>query len=53
MIIFSFISCFKESQDGGYSEDVLFLVYALIVYVTSLIFYRKKKEAKLYHTNGK
>lgn len=42
LIIFSMLLCFKETADGGYSQNIHFLIDVAIVYITSLIFYRKR-----------
>lgn len=46
-LFFSFLMCFKESADGGYAKDVLYVIYALIIYVTSKLFIRKKTKNRL------
>lgn len=51
-LFFSFLMCFKESADGGYAKDVLYVIYAIIIFITSKLFIRKKKLRKVF-INGK
>lgn len=46
IVVFLLLRCFEEMTDGGYSQCVLFLVYAGIIKVTSFLF-RKKKITKV------
>lgn len=42
-LLFTFLMCFKETADGGYGMCIMYLIYTFIIYVTSLMFTKKKK----------
>ncbi len=42
-MIFSFMRCFEEMSDGGFSDNVMYLVYSLIIYITSAFTSIKRK----------
>ena len=50
-LIFNMLTCFKETADGGYSMSIMYIIYAIIIYVTSFIFKTRKKTTQV-NTNN-
>ena len=49
-MIFSFMRCFEEMSDGGFSDNVMYLVYSLIIYFTSAFTVRKRNLGSVNHS---
>lgn len=48
-LIFSFLMSFKETADGGYSQNIMFLVYATMIYLTSKLFDKRRNKSKIFN----
>lgn len=48
MILISFLSSFEETHDGGVARNVTYLVYAFLVYISSMIFNIKREKSIIF-----